>query len=266
MFVATLFIQFIFHGTGVLLSSLRIITKASLPHTPKGLQTSAHLYFMISSLIILGCIVCYNILDKLPIIKHYRHPTSPVNCSLQEDPPSTPTGVLCKASEPCSQPKFWDVWRRIRCLTFAILIIYTVTLSIFPGYLTENVHSKLLRDWYPIVLITTYNLSDLVGKCLTAAYVLKSTKKATCACIMRLLFYPVFAACIHGPKFLQTEIPMIFLTSALGVTNGYLTSVLMILAPRSVPASEAETAGIVMVLFLGIGLVGGSVLGWFWII
>lgn len=218
---------------------------------------------------ILGCIACYNILDKLPVIRHYRHPTSPLmgnNSSLQEDPPSTPTGILCTTHESNSQPKFWDVWKRIRCLTFAILIIYIVTLSIFPGYITENVRSRLLGDWYPILLITTYNVSDLIGKCLTAAYVLKSTKKATCACIVRLLFYPVFAACIHGPKFFQTEIPVIFLTSALGVTNGYLTSVLMIHAPRSVPASEAETAGIVMALFLAIGLAGGSVLGWFWII
>jgi equilibrative nucleoside transporter 1/2/3 len=52
----------------------------------------------------------------------------------------------------------------------------------------------------------------------------------------------------------------------LGVTNGYLTSVLMILTPKSVSVSESELSAILMVVFLGIGLVGGSIIGWFWVI
>jgi equilibrative nucleoside transporter 1/2/3 len=59
---------------------------------------------------------------------------------------------------------------------------------------------------------------------------------------------------------------MIVLTFLLGFSNGYLTSVLMILAPKSVPYSESELSAIVMTAFLGFGLVGGSVLGWFWIL
>lgn len=147
-----------------------------------------------------------------------------------------------------------------------VFMIYVVTLSIFPGFLAENLKSKLLRDWYPILLITVYNISDLVGKSLTAIYVLKSIGKATFACVARLLFYPLFAACLHGPKWLKTEAPVVVLTFMLGVTNGYLTSVIMILTPKSVPVLEAETAAIVMTVFLGMGLVGGSVLSWFWII
>ncbi|XP_077220411.1 nucleoside transporter family protein [Tasmannia lanceolata] len=267
------YMQAVFAGTacsGVLLSFLRIVIKASLPNTPQGLRASAHIYFIVSILLLLVCIVSYNILDRLPIIQHYRNKKTSVQTnhgSLSlEDPQSSTVDMLCNGSQPMMQPKFWDVWKRIQWLAFGILVTYVVTLSIFPGYLTENVQSKLLRDWYAILLITTYNVSDLVGKCLTALYVLKSTKKATWACITRLLLYPLFATCLHGPKAFRTEVPVIFLTSVLGVTNGYLTSVLMILAPKSVPTVEAETAGVVMALFLGIGLVGGSVLGWFWII
>lgn len=50
---------------------------------------------------------------------------------------------------------------------FGIVSLYVVTLSIFPGYITEDVHSQLLKDWYPILLITGYNVFDLVGKSLT---------------------------------------------------------------------------------------------------
>ncbi|XLS50080.1 hypothetical protein HN51_010757 [Arachis hypogaea] len=69
-----------------------------------------------------------------------------------------------------------------------------------------------------------------------------------------------------NPKFFRTEIPVTILTSLLGLTNGYLTSVLMILAPKMVKLQHAETAGIVSVLFLVIGLAAGSVIAWFWVI
>jgi equilibrative nucleoside transporter 1/2/3 len=164
------------------------------------------------------------------------------------------------------KPKFRAVARKIRWPAFGVLMIYIVTLSIFPGFIAEDLSSKLLKDWYPVLLITIYNVADFTGKSLTAIYVLKSIKKATWGCILRLVFYPLFAACLNGPKWLKTEVPVAILTFMLGVTNGYLTSVLMILAPMAVSVSEAELSAIAMVVFLGIGLVGGSVIGWFWVI
>ncbi|KAG9455766.1 hypothetical protein H6P81_000274 [Aristolochia fimbriata] len=255
------YMQATFVGTassGVLLSFLRLITKASVPQTPRGLRTSAHIYFIVSIIIVQSCIVFNNILDRLPVIQYHRKETH-----IQS---TTSTSTETNANELQLKPRFWDVWKRIQWFTFGLVIIYTVTLSIFPGFITEDVKSKFLSDWYPILLITTYNVSDLVGKCLTASSVPKNTKKVTWFCVARLLFYPLFAACLHGPPFFRMEIPVILLTSALGLTNGYLTSSVMILAPKIVSIEEAETAGMLMALFLGIGLVGGSVLGWFWII
>ncbi|TYI76265.1 hypothetical protein E1A91_D06G063800v1, partial [Gossypium mustelinum] len=117
--------------------------------------------------------------------------------------------------------------------TFGILMIYIVTLPIFPGFLAENMESKLIRDF---------------------------------SCITRLLFYPVFTACLHGPEWLKDEVLVVVVRFMLGLTNGYLTSVPMILGPKSLPVSEAELSAIALVVFLGIGLVSGSVLGWYWII
>ncbi|CAJ2655118.1 unnamed protein product [Trifolium pratense] len=50
------------------------------------------------------------------------------------------------------------------------------------------------------------------------------------------------------------------------LTNIYLTSVLMILAPKAVKLHHAETAGIVSILFLALGLASGSIIAWFWVI
>lgn len=244
------YMQAVFAGTassGVLVSLLRVSTKALLPQNPKGLRTSAHLYFLVSSIILLCCVICCNLLYKLPVMQQH--------CRLLQDDDAV-----------CLRPQIWGVARKIRWPAFGIFVIYIVTLSIFPGFIAEDLESKFLRDWYPILLIAVYNIADLVGKSLTAIYILQSIKKATWGCIGRLVFYLLFTACLHGPTWLKTEIPMVFLTFMLGLTNGYLTSVMMIRVPKSVPVSEAEVAAIVMVMFLGLGLVGGSVLGWFWII
>ncbi|XP_014509661.1 equilibrative nucleotide transporter 8 [Vigna radiata var. radiata] len=244
------YMQAVFAGTassGILISILRIITKASLPQTPKGLKISAHLYFMVATIFLLFCIVFSNLQHKLPVMQQYRQ-------SVHQE------------STLCTGTKFWAVAGKIKGAAFGIFIIYIVTLSIFPGFIAEDLESKLLRDWYPILLIAVYNLADLMGKSLTAFYVIQSMTRAIWAATSRLLFYPLFVICLHGPKWLKTEVPMVVLTFLLGFSNGYLTSVLMILTPKSVPLSEAEFSAIVMTGFLGFGLVGGSVLGWFWIL
>ncbi|KAI3912058.1 hypothetical protein MKW98_007585 [Papaver atlanticum] len=249
------YMQAVFAGTassGVLVSVLRIMTKASLPQTPKGLQTSSYLYFIVSTFIMLGCIICCNLLNKLPVIQYHIAHRKEISASLY---PST------------EAIKFWVVAKKLKFSALGVLYIYTVTLSIFPGFITENFQSKSLKDWYPVVLITVYNVSDLFGKSLPSIFIPKSIGKVSWACLFgRVLFYPLFTACLHGPRWLRSEVPVMILISLFGLSNGFFTSVLMILAPKSVSVVEAEMAGIVMALFLGFGLVLGSVVGWIWVI
>eukprot|EP01018_Ginkgo_biloba_P010719 Gb_14388 [translate_table: standard] len=278
------YMQAVFAGTatsGVLVSFLRILTKGALPQNAHGLRTSANLYFSVSTVCLVLCLACYNMANQLPVIRYYtnlKKKTMESTTLLENETFSNPKDLYYMAclegasnelyggAKQNEGASFWHVWRKTRGFGFAILLIYVVTLSIFPGYMTEDVHSHILKDWYPLVLITGYNVFDLVGKSLTAFYVLESSAIAIGGCIARLLFYPLFFACLHGPKFFHSEIPVMLLTCLLGLTNGYLTSVLMIIAPKTVPLQEAETAGIVMALFLAIGLATGSIVGWFWAI
>ncbi|KAK4430789.1 Equilibrative nucleotide transporter 8 [Sesamum alatum] len=246
------YMQAVFAGTassGVLISILRIITKTSLPQTAQGLKTSAQFYFIVSSAILIGCIISCNILYGLPVMQqHYKN------------------FQYVQTIYSCSTPRFWQTFTKIRFPGFGVFMIYTVTLSIFPGFLAENIKSDLLKEWYPITLISTYNVSDFVGKSLTCIYMMKGIGRATWGCMARLVFYPLFMGCFRGPEWLRMEAPVVVLTVMLGLSNGYLTSVIMILAPKAVPQAEAEVAAIVMSVLLGMGLVAGSVIGWFWII
>lgn len=238
---------------GVLVSFLRIFTKAVYPQDYNGLRNSAILYFVVGIVLMVICVVFYNVAHRLPVIKYYHE------LKLQ---------AVDEADEkkgPLSGP-VWEIMGRIKWHGVGIVIIYVVTLSIFPGFITEDVHSELLGDWYPILLITSYNVFDLVGKSLTSLYLFENENAAIGACFARLLFYPLYLGCLHGPQFFRTEIPVTVLTCLLGLTNGYLTSVLMILAPKTVQLQHAETAGILVVLFLVVGLASGSVVSWFWVI
>ncbi|WOL09245.1 equilibrative nucleotide transporter 1 [Canna indica] len=245
-------------GSGVLVSAMRIFTKAIYPQDPSGLRSSANLYFIVGIVMMAICIVCYNIADRLPVVQYYKG--IKLQALKEENNEKGPTSGSAWRST------LWQIVGRIKWSGFGIFLIYVVTLSIFPGYITEDVHSEALKDWYPIILIAGYNVFDLVGKSLTAIYLLENENIAVVSCIARLLFYPLFYGCLHGPEFFRTEIPVTVLTCLLGLTNGYLTSVLMILAPKSVPIQHSETAGIVSVLFLVLGLAAGSIVSWFWVI
>ncbi|EEF36986.1 equilibrative nucleotide transporter 1 [Ricinus communis] len=244
-------------GSGVLVSLLRIITKAVYTQDEHGLRKSANLYFAVGIVVMAVCVVFYNVVHRLPVIKYYTDlKTQAVN---EEKEKGSLSGAQWRST-------LWEIVRSVKWYGIGIVLIYIVTLAIFPGYITEDVHSEILKDWYSVLLITGYNVFDMVGKSLTAVYLLENAKVAIGGCFVRLLFFPLFLGCLHGPEFFRTEIPVTILTCLLGLTNGYLTSVLMILAPKVVPLQHAETAGIVIVLFLVLGLAGGSIVAWFWVI
>ncbi|GMH27635.1 hypothetical protein Nepgr_029478 [Nepenthes gracilis] len=245
-------------ASGVLVSFLRIFTKAAYSQDSEGLRGSAILYFTVGIILMVICIIFYNVAHRLPVFKYYNDLKSrAVNEDRQEN------GSL---AGPQWRSSLWKIVGRVKWFGFGIGLIYIVTLSIFPGYITEDVHSEIFKDWYSIFLITVYNVFDLVGKSLTAVYLPENPKVSIGASAGRLLFYPLFWGCLHGPRFFRTEIPVTFLTFLLGLTNGYLTSVLMILAPKTVQLQHAEIVGIVIVLFLVVGLAIGSIVAWFWVI
>ncbi|KAL8224583.1 hypothetical protein R6Q57_020058 [Mikania cordata] len=250
------YMQAVFAGTaasGVLISILRIFTKAVYSQDAVGLRKSANLYFIVSIIVMVVCIFLHNIAHRLPVIKHYN------NLKMEAVNNEKGTVLLCQST-------LWGIVGTVKWYGLAIMILYVVTLAIFPGYITEDVHSQLLKDWYPIILIIGFNVFDLIGKILTSFYVVENPKVVVGASFARLVFFPVCLACLHGPMFLRTEIPVTIVTCLLGLTNGYLTSCLMMAGPKGVPLQHSEMAGIVLVVFLLVGLAVGSVVSWFWVI
>uniref|UniRef100_A0A803LJ75 Equilibrative nucleoside transporter 1 n=2 Tax=Chenopodium quinoa TaxID=63459 RepID=A0A803LJ75_CHEQI len=252
------YMQALFSGTGasgLLVSSLRIFTKAIYPQDTHGLRSSAILYFAVGIILMIICIILYNMVRRLPVIKYYNELRAQAAASEEKH------GQEGSLSGPV-----WEIMVKIKWYGISIVVMYVVTLSVFPGFITENVHSEFLGNWFGILLITSFNVFDLVGKSMTAVYPVQNGNVAIAACFARLLFYPLYLGCLYGPQVFRTEIPVTLLTFLLGLTNGYFTSCIMILVPKSVQLRNAETAGILIALFLIVGLAVGSIVSWFWVI
>jgi equilibrative nucleoside transporter 1/2/3 len=74
-----------------------------------------------------------------------------------------------------------------------------------------------LGDWYPVLLITLFNIADLLGKNLPFGRCQLSQQQLLGLSVLRLGFLPLFV----GATLAQAPAPVIaLLTFALGLSNG----------------------------------------------
>ena len=127
----------------------------------------------------------------------------------------------------------------------SVCSVYTITIAIFPGFLAEDISSQQLGSWYPILLITAFNIADAAGKIMPvqAQFAMQNRHLILNLCLARLLFLPAFyvaASQGFGPSVMS------LLTLALGLSNGYLTAVAMMVAPQGLQVRPASPMYIIM--------------------
>lgn len=144
-----------------------------------------------------------------------------------------------------------------------------MTLSIFPGVLAEDLSSQELGSWYPVALITVFNLADFAGKYAPALPRLRvplNGRALVILSISRVIFIPAFHfSAIYGAGPIFSGL----LALLLGVSNGYLTAEAMMLAPTRVQGNNTAASylcGNIMVLSLILGLCIGAACGFLWLL
>ncbi|DBA79274.1 TPA: hypothetical protein ACH3X2_007822 [Trebouxia sp. C0005] len=152
-----------------------------------------------------------------------------------------PTGAAIFQGDPRQRFSYMYTARAVWQPAASVCSVYTITLAIFPGFLAEDISSQQLGSWYPILLITAFNVADAAGKILPvqAQFAMQNRGLILNLCLARLLFLPAFyvaASQGFGPTV------MALLTLALSLTNGYLTAVAMMVAPQGL---EVEALSIV---------------------
>ncbi|CAL0328970.1 unnamed protein product [Lupinus luteus] len=186
-------------ASGALTSCLRLITKAAFENSKDGLRKGAILFFAISTFFELLCVLLYAfVFPKLPIIKYYRSKAASEGSKTVTGDlaaggiQSSPTGD----NEESKQERKGNKQLLYENIDYALdlFLIYALTLSIFPGFLSEDTGQHSLGTWYALVLITMYNVFDLIGRYVPLLKMVKleSRKLITIAILCRFLLVPAF--------------------------------------------------------------------------
>ncbi|KAJ4932075.1 hypothetical protein JOQ06_010505 [Pogonophryne albipinna] len=155
------------------------------------------------------------------------------------------------------------VSRVIWAYMLSIAVTYSITLCLFPG-LESEIRNSRLGEWFPILIMATFNMSDFVGKILAALPYDWSGGRLLFFCSLRVVFIPLFVMCVYpasAPTLSHPAWPCIF-SLLMGVTNGYFGSVPMIQAAGKVPPEQRELAGNTMTVSYMSGLMLGSVVAY----
>lgn len=268
------FIQAFFAGlsaSGVLSSALRCITKAAFENSQNGLRKGAMMFFAISTFVELLCVLLYAmVFPKLPIVSYYRSKAASEG-SLTVSADLVAGGINERLNQRAEEdPKHVERFSNKQLLlqnkdyAFDMYMIYVLTLSIFPGFLSEDIGSHSLGSWYVLVIIAMFNVSDLLGRCVPLIECLKITsrKGLMVVALSRFLFIPAF---YFTAKY-GDQGWMIMLTSFLGLSNGHLTVCVLTEAPKAYKGPEQNALGNLLVLFLLGGIFSGVLLDWLWLI
>ncbi|XP_040826803.1 equilibrative nucleoside transporter 2 isoform X2 [Ochotona curzoniae] len=259
-------------------------------------QTSALGYFITPCVGILLSIVCYLSLSHLEFAHYYLAkkpsqaptqeletraellqaddkngiPSSPkkATLTLDLDPEKEPEQVPVEAQQP-EKPSVFTVFRKIWLTALCLVLVFTVTLSVFPAITAMVTSSTSPGKWSqffnPICCFLLFNVMDWLGRSLTSYFLwpVEDSRLLPLLVCLRFLFVPLFMLC-HVPQ--RSRLPVLFPQDAyfitfmllFAVSNGYLVSLTMCLAPRQVLPHEREVAGALMTFFLALGLSCGA--------
>ncbi|XP_053686179.1 equilibrative nucleoside transporter 4 [Sabethes cyaneus] len=200
--------------------------------------------------------------------------TSPTQATASHDVPNVAFKVEhVMTPDICSSGRFgsfrsgvesrWKVAHAIYPYMACIALAYCVTLSLYPGIESEIISCNL-GTWMPVLLMFTFNTSDVAGKLLAAVPYSWSRRQLILMSGLRALLVPLILLCCspRDQPVIAGEASAFVFTAALGITNGLAGSLPMMLAPDKVSATLKEVTGNMMTLSYNIGLTAGSLVGY----
>lgn len=152
-----------------------------------------------------------------------------------------------------------------------VWLVFAVTMSIFPGVLTQwepgddslFKHSKQL---FGTLLIGCFQVFDVVGRSLSTADICGRCippSRLWIFVVLRLVFVPVFILGQRAPQLCVlwgSDAGRLFLSALLACTNGLLASLAMMYGPKRCAEDHREVAGIAMSCSMVCGILSGTLL------
>ncbi|KAK4484864.1 hypothetical protein RD792_007464, partial [Penstemon davidsonii] len=259
-------------ASGALTSALRLITKAAFENSKNGLRKGAILFFAISTFFELGCVLLYAfVFPKLPIVKYYRSKAASegsktVSADLAAGGLSP--GQSYEGLKDMVRLSNKELLLQNIDYAFDLFMIYALTLSIFPGFLSEDTGSHSLGGWFKFQVCTcSYCNVQCVGshRAICTTYKKRKVEVSEGTSYSNSITFFARFAFYFATKY-SDQGWMIMLTSFLGLSNGYLTVCVLTSAPEGYKGPEQNALGNILVLFLLGGIFAGVTLDWLWLI
>lgn len=239
--------------------------------------TNSGLAFFLTADIFLGlCIGLYLLLLRLEYARYYMRPVRPVHVLPVEEqrPWDTPTSpLLITAAKSSLTPPLYPILKKTACLGFCVIYLLFITSLVFPAVSSniESLQKELGSPWttkffVPLTSFLLYNVADLCGRQITAWIQVPGpkSKMLPALVLLRTCLVPLLVFCNYQPRIhlhtvlFRSDIYPVVLTSLLGLSNGYLSTLSLIYGPKIVPRELAEATGVVMSFYMCLGLVLGS--------
>lgn len=171
-----------------------------------------------------------------------------------------------------SGEEIWRVFSTIRTPALSVWFVFTVTIGLFPSitvlfeseHACNNIQERFFNDiWTPFFFLL-FNLFDFIGRWSASkiSFSFLNAHNIWIPVVGRLIFFPLFLLC----RITDSQLPTIFMSDAwpicfmiiFSLTNGYLSTMCMMLGPSLTEPRDSMLAGNIMVFCLTVGLFSGA--------
>lgn len=170
-------------------------------------------------------------------------------------------------------PPLGPILKKTAGLGFCTVFLYFVTALIFPAISTniQSMHRGTGSPWtskffVPLTVFLLFNFADLCGRQITAWIQVPGPRSKVLPglALLRVCLVPLFLLCNYQPRshltvvLFQSDIYPVLFTCLLGLSSGYLSTLVLIYGPKIVPRELAEATSVVMSFYMFVGLMLGS--------
>ncbi|XP_016773998.4 equilibrative nucleoside transporter 3 isoform X2 [Pan troglodytes] len=239
-------------------------------------RNSALAFFLTATIFLVLCMGLYLLLSRLEYARYYMRPVLAAHVfsgeeELPQDSPSAPS--VASRFIDSHTPPLRPILKKTASLGFCVTYVFFITSLIYPAVCTniESLNKGSGSLWttkffIPLTTFLLYNFADLCGRQLTAWIQVPgpNSKALPGFVLLRTCLIPLFVLCNYQPRVhlktvvFQSDVYPALLSSLLGLSNGYLSTLALLYGPKIVPRELAEATGVVMSFYVCLGLTLGS--------
>mmetsp|Transcript_25729 Transcript_25729/g.70893 ORF Transcript_25729/g.70893 Transcript_25729/m.70893 type:complete len:486 (-) Transcript_25729:22-1479(-) len=162
------------------------------------------------------------------------------------------------------EPDKWVVLRKVFFNESMVLLLFMSTLALWPPLVTEiesfNFPSLEQSGWWSLILLTVFSASDCTGRLLVRYRMGINKNNVWIPVLARFLLFPLIICSVKGVFFTNDLLSVLFV-GLLGLTNGYVGTLSIVLINDACDENEQALAGTFTGFFLNSGLVFGATIG-----